>query len=577
MVVRSRLILSKEEVVAKNGMVTTSVPEAAEAGLKILRKGGNAVDAAVAAGFCNTVLEPYLACLGGLGIMVIYLADRDQTVALDFNTRAPHEASPDMYKVLAASSAGGTRVFDVENGENSFGAKAVAVPATCAGFCLAHELYGKLPRETVLAPAISLASEGFTFGWDCSLTLSATMRECRRHRDIDGLWFPGGFPLVPGSRVLQKNYGKLLKRIAKEGSSAVYQGEIARLIEKEVLGSGGVLTQDDLAGYEPKVSQPMSTSYHEYTISTVPTPSGGITLLEMMNILENFDLRSMRHNSVGFLHTLIESGRHAFADRYRFLGDWEYTDVPLEGLLSKSYAKDIAAEVKSEKSSTEPDTEKESWEYYLDRELHDPWKYCSKTSRMKEPGSAAAGNQKGTTQINVVDKDRNVVSCTHTPGFTAGMVPERTGFYLAGAMGWFIPQPGYANSVAGWKRPLMNMAPLIVLRDGIPVLSQGAPGARRIISRNAQVVLNVLEFKMTIQDAVQAPVADASGRDTLVDSRIDPHVAAGLRRLGHKVKIVEEAPGVSYFARPSGILIDSDTGLLHGGVEPFRRSMAIGY
>jgi gamma-glutamyltranspeptidase/glutathione hydrolase len=577
MVIRSQWILSKKEVVAKTGMVTTSVPEAAEAGLKMLRRGGNAVDAAVAAGFCNTVLEPYLACLGGLGFMVLYLADQDQTVAVDFNARAPQMASPDMYNVLAPSAAGGTRVFEVENGENSLGGKAVTVPATCAGLCLVHELYGRLPREAVLAPAISLASEGFIFGWDASLTLNAMMRESKRNQFIDGIWFPGGFPLAPGARVVQTQYGKLLKRIAEEGSKAVYEGEIAGLIEKEVLSTGGVLTREDLARYEPRVSPPMSTSYRDYTICTVPTPSGGITLLEFMNILENFDLESMGPNSTEYLHTFIESTRHAFADRYRFLGDWDYASVPLEGLLSKNYAKEIASQIRSERTATEPETEKEPWDYYLNRVVHNPWKYDSKPSLRHNAGSAAAPCEGGTTHINVVDRNRNVVSCTHTPGFTAGVAPQGTGFYLAGAMGWFIPEPGHVNSIAGWKRPLMNMAPLMVLKDGLPFLSQGAPGARRIISRNAQVVLNVLEFNMGIQQAVETPTLDASGRDTLVDSRIDHEAAAGLQRIGHRVKIVEEAPGVSYFAHPSGILIDQETGLLYGGVEPFRRSTAIGY
>jgi len=309
----------------------------------------------------------------------------------------------------------------------------------------------------------------------------------------------------------------------------------------------------------------------------VPTPSGGITLLEFMNILENFDLESMGPNSTEYLHTFIESTRHAFADRYRFLGDWDYASVPLEGLLSKNYAKEIASQIRSERTATEPETEKEPWDYYLNRVVHNPWKYDSKPSLRHNAGSAAAPCEGGTTHINVVDRNRNVVSCTHTPGFTAGVAPQGTGFYLAGAMGWFIPEPGHVNSIAGWKRPLMNMAPLMVLKDGLPFLSQGAPGARRIISRNAQVVLNVLEFNMGIQQAVEAPTVDASGRDTLVDSRIDPEAIAGLQRIGHRVKIVEEAPGVSYFARPSGILIDQETRLLYGGVEPFRRSTAIGY
>jgi len=577
MVLRSRWIINKEEVVAKNGVVTTSIPEAAEAGLKMLKRGGNAIDAGVAAGFCNTVLEPYMAALGGLGFMLVYLAEEDRTVAVDFNARAPQKATPDMYKVIGPAAAGGTRIFEVENAENSMGARAITVPTACAGFCLAHELYGRLPREEVLAPAIHLATEGFVVSWDAALYLARVISEVKRNPAIDDVWYPGGYPPVTGSRVAQPDFGRLLKRIAKEGPDAVYRGEVAAAIEDEVRREGGILTREDLARYEPTVSDPIAVSYRDYTIATVPTPSGGITALETFNILENFDIETMGHNTAEYLHTFVECARHAFADRYRFLGDWEHANVPLEGLLSKEYARECADLVDPEKAVVELEQSQEPWILYLDRAIHDPWKHDPRPRPRDMPGPAAASSGEGTTHFNAVDGDRNVVSCTHTPGFRAGIVPPGTGFYLTSGMGWFIPKPGHANSVAGWKRPMMNMAPLMVLRDGVPVLSQGSPGARKIINRNTQVVLNVIEFGLGIQDAIAAPVVDASGRETLVDSRLPPDVVGELRAMGHRIVEVGEGPGMYRFAEPSGIVIDHEEGLLHGGVEIFRPAVALGY
>jgi gamma-glutamyltranspeptidase/glutathione hydrolase len=547
----------KDEVSSEKGMVTASTPEAAGAGLRILKLGGNAFDAAVAIGFCNTVLEPYLACLGGLGFMVAYSAEEDRVVSLDFNTRAPKGATPDMFKVVGESAAGGTRVFEVEGRENSVGGKAVTVPATCAGFIKAHETYGSLPLKEVVAPAAKLAREGFSLGWDQTLVLGVLNREAMRCPTIDDVWSPGGFPAVPGTKVLQPDLAKLLGRIGEQGRSAVYEGEVARRVEKAVTSAGGVLDAEDLAAYEPTLSEPISVKYQGYEVSTTNTPSGGVTILEALKVLERFDLSSMGHNSGEYLHVLVEASRHAFADRYSLLGDWEQADVPLKGLLSDTHADTLSCLVDPHRTYFD-NNGVEPWVRYLGAPIHSP----------QEPGE--------TTHLNVVDGEGNAVACTHTPGFQVGLVPPRTGLHLSAAMGWFVPKPGYPNSVAPWKRPLMNMGPLIVTVDGAPVLLVGAPGSRRIIDRNLQVALNVLEFGMGPQDAVAAPTVDASGAETLVDSRVPEGSVKRLASLGHTVKVVEEGPGMSFFARPSAIKINRETGMLKGGVDLFRRSTALG-
>lgn len=552
----------KEEVSSRAGVVTASTPPSAEAGLKLMREGGNAVDAGVAMGFCNTVLEPYLAALAGLGFMLVYTAEEDQVVAIDFNTRAPMGASPEMYRVVGESAAGGTKIFEVEGNENSVGAKAVTVPATLAGLCRAHELYGSKPLPDVLEPSIYLASSGFSLGWDQALVLATMMRDGGRNPEVDGIWYPGGYPPAPNTLIRQPALGSLLKRVAAEGPSFVYRGDVAKAIVKEVQRRGGILTGEDLASFQPIVSEPLSVKYRDLDVATVPTPSGGVTILETLNILERFDLTLLGHNSSEYLHLLTESSRHAFADRYSLLGDWVGTDVPLMGMLSKGYAAELAEKIDLERTSF-PTEGAEPWVRYLGRPMH-------------TPAASTVGGGGETTHFNAVDREGNAICCTHTPGFQSGIASKGTGLYLTAAMGWFVPKPGFPNSVAGWKRPLMNMAPLMVLRDGRPIILEGAPGSRRIIARNTQVIFNMVEFGMGPQEAVSAPTTDASGLDTLVDSRIALKVIKGLRAKGHRIKVVEEAPGMSFFARPSAVLIERENGAIRAGVDVFRRSTALG-
>jgi len=556
-------------------MVTASTPYAAEAGLKILKAGGNAFDAGIAVGFCNTVIEPYLAGLGGLGFMVAYSVDDDRVVSIDFNTRAPRGASSEMYKLVGEAKAGGTKIFEVEGNENSIGGKALTIPATCAGFLKAHELYGSLPLGEILEPAVKLASDGFLLGWDQFISLSVLARESRKCSTIDDIWFPGGYTAAPGTRIVQTDLARLLNRIAKEGRDAVYSGDVAKAVEEAVNEAGGVMTAEDLAEYEPLVGGPIEISYRGLEVATTSTPSGGVTILQIMKLLEGFDLKDMGHNSGEYLHTLVEASRHAFVDRYNLLGDWEQADVPLKTMISDTYASKVRGLLSGDASF--PTTGAEPWVRYLGSSIHEQFKRKGKTEPYQRQISSQDYRSGETSHFNATDAKGNVVACTHTPGFQAGVVPKGTGLYLTAAMGWFIPVPGYPNSVGSWKRPVMNMGPLLILKDGFPLLAEGAPGSRRIIERNLQVVLNMVEFGMGPQEAVSVPTLDASGIDTLVDSRIPLASIQDLRGRGHNVKVVEEGPGLSFFARPSAILIDSEHGGFRGGVDLFRRSTALGF
>lgn len=581
MALRSYWKANKEEVVAEHGVVTAMQPLAAEAGLALLKQGGNAVDAAVAMGFCNVVLEPYMAVIGGMGYMLVHMAHTGQTVGIDFNGRAPRQAHAGMFEVLGPAAAGGINVFRVKDDANRTGPLSVTVPGTCAGLCAAHQRFGVLPLEQVLEPAIGLASDGFESNWHTTLYVANTFDTLAADPYLAAMWLPGGCPPrsapKPAERIVQRDLGDLLRRVARQGAAGMYQGEVAAAIADWMRQHGGILTRQDLADYRPVFGEPLRQRFRGYDIACVATPSGAITNLQTFGILSHLDLPAQPYNSAGYLHLIVEAARHAFADRYRWLGDWEYAPVPLQGLLSPAYAQRLARLIAPGTTSLSIEGTEEPWGYYLERAVHDPWEFDSTPRPVDLHAAMVAADEGNTTHINVVDKDRNAVSCTHT-GPYGPVHPGNTGVYLTGGMAWFTPVVGHANAIAGWKRPMNNMCPVMVLQHGRPVVCQGAPGARRIMHRGVQVLLNILLHGMGPQEAVAALTVDASGRDTLVDARFPPEVVEQLRAYGHAVKLVDEEPGMTgHFARPSAVTIDYDSGLIRAGVDVFRPALALGY
>ncbi len=578
---RSTWKANKNEVVAQNGVVTSMQPQSAETGLAILQQGGNAVDAAVAMGFCNVVLEPYMAVIGGMGYMLVHMASEGRTVGVDFNGRAPRQAQADMFDVIGPAPPGGIQVYRTRDDANMDGALSITVPATCAGFCAVHERFGVLPLEQLLEPAIGLATDGFETNWHTTLYVANKFDELAADPYLAAMWLPGGRPPrsypKPAERIVQRDLGDLLRRIARQGAAGMYQSEVADAIADWMQENGGLLTRQDLADYQPLFGQPLRQTFRDATIACVATPSGAVTNQETFSILNHLDLDHTPYNSADYLHIVIEAARHAFADRFRYLGDWEHTPVPLQGMLSPAYSQTVAALITSDASRTAIADAAEPWSYYLDHALHDPWAFDSASPATTLPFPSLAAEAGATTHINVVDKDRNAVSCTHTGVFNS-VHPYNTGAYLTHGMAWFIPLPGHANSIAGWKRPMNNMCPVMVLRNGRPIVCQGAPGARRIMHRGVQVLLNILLQGMTPQDAVAALTVDASGREVLVDSRFPSDVIERLSTLGHRLKVVDEEPGMmGNFARPSAVTIEYESGLLRTGVDVFRPTLALGY
>ena len=566
----------KDEVVVDHGAVATAHPIAAQVGVDILKQGGNAVDAAIATGFCLNVIEPWNSCIAGHGQMIVHMPADGRTVAIDYGHRAPKAATADMFRVIGQTEQG-NGIYEVEGRANALGHRAVGVPGITAGMCKAHEMFGTLPLEQLLEPAIHYAGDGFEVDGTTCLMIAQAMADFVELGETGRVFLPNGYPPVPGERLAQRDLADTLRRIGREGKDALYKGEVAQAIDEEMRRNDGVLRAGDLTEYEAQVLEPVRTTYRGYELFGSPVPAGTITELQTLNILESFELDALEHNSPEHLHLFTEAARHAFADRYRFVGDPDFGPVPLDGMLSREYAREIASSIDRERAALEEERKLQPWVAFADDALHDPWRFDAQDSPEKAAAASPPSIGDCTTHFSVIDNDRNMVSCTQTAvnGFGSRVIVPGTGVLLTNGMVVFNPMPGTPNSIAGYKRGLNNMGPVLVLREGKPFLSLGAPGGRRIMSRLAQVLSNMIDFGQGIQEAITAPTVDAAERETLVDYRFDQGTAEALVRMGHNVQI-EPATGYG-FSRPRGVLIDPDTGRVHAGVQPTGTDEARGY
>ena len=340
MVSRSIVRPQKDEVVVGHAAVATSSPIASQVGVDVLRQGGNAVDAAVAVGFCLAVVEPWGSSIAGHGQMLIRMAARGRPVALDYSHCAPKAAAADMFRVVGQVEKG-NGIYEVEGRANASGYLAAGVPGVTAGMCKAHELFGALPLEQLLEPAAHYAQEGFEPDSTVCLLIADAMADFVRYGEGARVFLTDGYPPRQGTdRVVQSDLAETLRRIAREGRDGLYRGEVPQAVEDYMKQNGGLLGVEDFADYEVEVLEPSRTTYRGYEVLGSPVPSGTTTELQTLNILENFDLEAGGHNSPHGLHLLIEAARRAFADRYRYLGDPSFGPVPLKGLLSREYARD---------------------------------------------------------------------------------------------------------------------------------------------------------------------------------------------------------------------------------------------
>ena len=554
--------IARREMVAPRAAVAAKHPRVAEIGLGVLRDGGNAVDAAVAMSFAIGVAEPFMNGLAGSGFMTIAPA-AGEPVVVDYFGRAPRAAHERMYEVVGGGRKDALGVRGVVDDANLIGHRAVAVPGMPAGMALALERFGSRDWRSTVEPSIALAEEGLQADWHFTVVSSHSLALLNRFAASAEIFTDGGLPhatedLARPRRVPQKDLARTLRRIADQGPREFYEGETAQLIARDMAENGGLIDQQDLAGYTAQWLAPLAATYRGHDLLALPAGSGGPTAVATLKILEGFDLAALGHNSADALHLVTEASRLAFADRYAFMGDEAFLDVPWDELLATQYLSQRRA-------------------------LIDPRRAMQRVEAGDLPRSVARSNgSRGlegcTTYFGAVDEARTVVSCTQTLTglWGSGVTAPGSGVLLNNAMNLFDPLPDAPNSVQPGKRPLSNMSHFVTRRGGRQFLSAGAPGGRRIIGTVMQTVMNVLDFSMDAQSACSGPYIDCSGPELWASERLGATVLEDLAARGHAVAVAPQTFWPMPFASPMALLVDSDN-VLHGGADPWYVGIAAGY
>jgi gamma-glutamyltranspeptidase/glutathione hydrolase len=542
-------------VVGQNGMVVSVDELASQVGIDILKKGGNAVDAAVAVGFALAVTFPPAGNIGGGGFMIIRFPETKEAVALDFREMAPGDATPDMY-------------LD-ENGNYAeerslYGHLAVGIPGTVKGFELAMEKYGTMPWADVIQPALELAENGFKLNKRMAESFNRLNKYFKQGSEEFFRIFskPDGSKFKEGDIFVQKDLARSLRMIAEQGSQAFYQGQIAELIAKDMKKHGGLITEEDLEKYEAYVRKPVTGTYHGYQIISMPPPSsGGTILIEMLNVLEGFDLGQRERYAPETLHLIAETMKFAYYDRARYMGDSDFSEIPVKLLTSKSYAEDIRGKIDLRKAT--------------------PSAVMGKDILTIEKAAE-------TTHYSVIDKQGLAVATTYTLNgwYGSGVVAEGTGILLNDEMADFNMKPGYTddkgligtkpNLIEPHKRMLSSMTPTLVTRDGKVYLITGSPGGRTIINTVLNVIVNVIDYKMPIQKAIDAPRMDHEWMPDLLrleKEAVTEELVESLKAIGHIMK----KPYRWQQGDAHSILIDPKTGLYYGSADKRSQGSALGY
>ncbi len=558
---------------ATGGMVAAKHRLAAQAGLEILQAGGNAVDAAVATAFAAGVVEPPMSGVGGGGYMSVFLQETQQQVVVAFPMQAPQAATPDMWELVEGydSELFGWRL--VKDNANIYGYRSIAIPGMVAGMAAALDSLGTIGLDRAVAPAARLAEEGFALSWFETMWQAQDLALLNRFPATAATYLSNGYPhrlpfaMEPGAagRLRQPELAATLRTLAAEGPAALYGGALGERIARHVRENGGILSIEDLAQYEATVhADSVLGAYRGANVIGMKGGTGAPTLMETLNILENFDVGAMGHNAADYLHTFIEASGQAFADRFAYMADPARVHVPLDGLLAKDYAASLAGTIDARQARAE-------------RGPGDPWRYQAGDGAPESrplPGS----NAESTTHLAVMDGAGNAVALTQTllSAWGSRVVAPGTGVLLNNGMMWYNPEPGTSNSTEGGKKPLNNMCPIVLERGGKALAALGASGGRRIINTVTQLAMNVVDFEMDAQAAIDAPRIDCSTLRPIVSVRIDPAVREELARRGHAVVAAEEAFLPRYFASPVAIQRQGET--LIGAADPYYpTSSAMGY
>ena len=511
-------------VMGKSGMVASHNALSSEIAAEILAKGGNAIDAGAALGFALAVTLPRAGNIGGGGFMLVHVAELNKTIAIDFRETAPAEATQGMF-----FDSDGNVVLDETY---RFSHKSSAVPGSVAGLAHIVENYGTMSLAEVLEPAIRLARDGIAVTYDLAADLSRSQRLKNNPASLKKFYKPDGSHYEVGEIFKQPDLAWTLSEIAKSGADAFYHGSVAKKIVADMEAHNGLITMNDLSNYEVIEREPVRGTYRDYVIEAMPAPSsGGTHVIQMLNILENFPLAKMGPESADALHIMAESMKYSYADRSKYLGDPDFVEVPTETLVSKDYAKGIAAKISSQRA---------------------------RASDEILPGNLAIYESDETTHYSVADDQGNMVGNTYTLMFSfgSGVVIEGTGILMNNNMGNFtlrsdIPDAfglmgSENNLIRPNRRPVSSMSPVLVSHNGKPMLMTGSPGGSKIISANMQMVLNVLEFGMNIADASVAPRIHHQWKpDVLeIEAGISPDTVSLLINKGQKIKFSQRSAGM---------------------------------
>ena len=463
-------------------MVATQHHLASEVGLSILKKGGNAYDATTAVGFALAVVLPRAGNLGGGGFMLHYNQESEKVLALNYREMAPSLAHKNMY--LNESGKVDNKLFN-----QSY--LSVGVPGTVAGMIYIQNKHGKMSLQEVMQPAIDLARNGFPITQDLSDALKTYKERMQKCAATAKIFYPENGFYEAGDTLVQSDLAQSLELIAVHGTEVFYNGQLGEKITSGIRKNGGIISLDDFKKYKVKETEAVKGTYRNAEIASMPPPSsGGVHLIQMLNILEHHDLQSLGFNSAAYIHLLTESMRYAYADRSKHLGDPDFWEVPVEGLVSKKYAEDLNKNISIEKATP---------------------------SESVAPGNPHAYESDETTHYSIADKWGNLISNTYTLNFSfgSGLMIEGTGILLNNEMGDFSAKPGTANAygliggeankIEAFKQPLSSMTPTIVFQDGKPILATGTPGGSRIITSVLQIILNIVDHKMNVAEATHAP------------------------------------------------------------------------
>jgi len=514
----------------------------------VLKRGGNAVDAALACAFMQGVVDPQMAGIGGFGSMHVYMPGRGVHEILEFYARAPLRATPDMWSDRLVGQSRDGFAFLLEGGVSEVGYLAVCTPGSVKGYAEALRRYGTFDWADLILPAAAQAERGFMVRPHVHWYWSQDGVDTGEVRTLEKLRFSktgreiyfrsDGSLKLPGDIVVNKDLARTLRRIAEDGPETFYTGDIAEEIAADMSAHGGLIGKEDLARYELAVAKPLWGQYRGFRIATSPPPGSGISMLQLLHILEHFDVGSMEHGSADHVMLLAEAMKRMTLDKERHLADPAYVEVPVDRLLSAAYCGKLADEIKA--------------------------------GRRAEVPRPTDQSPRDTTHISVIDGKGNAVALTHTLGSPSGAITEGLGFMYNGTMSRFDPRPGRASSVAPGKRRASSAAPTIVFKDERPWIVMGAPGGSYIAPSMAQGLMNLIDFGMTMPEAVAAPRVMAVSNKIDVSNRVPRYVTDELERRGYTI----QRSWQSYaFAALHGIQVED--GRCKGGADPQRDGMAM--